>query len=85
MRFYSKISPEKLFTQFNVVPSWIIFDYVYQEGTENFYMYHIDAWSEDWIDLLYETDWIDNGIDEPQLLKLLHEIGFENNIEIIWN
>lgn len=84
MRFYSKLSPEELLTQLNVIPSWVIFDYVYQEGTENFYMYYIDAWSEEWIELCWEKNWID-GVIEPQLLKLLHEMGFENDIEIIWS
>ena len=85
MRFYSKLSHEELLTQLNVIPSWVIFDYVYQENDKILYMYHIDTWSEDWIDLLHENNWIDNGIDESQLLDLLYEMGFENDIEIIWS
>ena len=56
MRFYSKLSHEELLTQLNVIPSWVIFDYVYQENDKLFYMYHVDTWSEDWIDLLHETN-----------------------------
>ena len=84
MRFYSKLSPRILYGQLTT-PSWIIYDYVYQENDKILYMYHIDTWSEDWIDLLHENNWIDNGIDESQLLDLLYEMGFENDIEIIWS
>lgn len=83
MRFYSKLSPYDI-QENGDHPNWIILDHEYIENNQTLYLYYIDAWSEEWIELCWENDWIDEVI-ESQLLELLHEMGFESDLEIIWS